>query len=66
MLRLAFECKICGEEHQVPRNWQDRYVDPTEGGRVRVDGKMLEFECVQQDATGLYSRGDIRWAESSP
>lgn len=63
MLRLVFECKACGRQHQVPSDWKERKVEAPDDEPRK--GEMLELECRAKDVTGLYSQSDIRWAERS-
>lgn len=61
MLRLVYECKACGREHQVPSDWQERKVQPSDDDPR--GGEMLELDCRVKDVTSLYRQSEIRWAD---
>lgn len=63
VLRLIFQCKVCGREHRVPGDFRNRWVDPPKGSSGKDEDRVHVFPCDRRDESRLYSRGEILWAE---
>lgn len=63
VLRLIYQCKVCGRVHRVPGDFRNRWVDPPKGNATEPEDRVHVFPCDRRDESQLYSRDEIRWAE---